>query len=73
MTTEKLLEILDDENVKLSKKELVNVVYSLWRDCVNESYRFTSCDDLNTSYFLGYFSGEANAFRLVLDLLDHLK
>lgn len=63
MTTEELHNILDDEDKKLTVSELQEVVYQLKNDCFEE---------LNSSDDRLYF-GQANAFQICLDLLEHIK
>lgn len=68
MTTAQLHEILDDEDRKLSKKELLKIVGELYVDVREESYKYNIQD--NKYHF---YCGEQNAFRIVLDLLEHLE
>lgn len=68
MTTAELHEILDDEDRKISRKELMKVLGNLYVDVMEESYKYNIQD---SQYH--YYCGEQNAFRIVLDLLEHLE
>jgi hypothetical protein len=70
MTTAELHEILDDENRKLTADELKEVVYQLKQDCSDECHKQIIMGDYEKAQF---YSGEANAFQICLDLLEHLK
>ena len=70
MTTAELHEILDDENRKLTADELKEVVYQLKQDTFTE---YMKIDPLVDFYGKAFYSGESNAFRICLDLLEHLK
>ena len=70
MTTNELHEILNDENRKLTADELKEVVYQLKQDCNDEYNKQIMKYDYGQSQF---YSGEANAFHICLDLLEHLK
>ena len=72
MTFEELHEILDNEDRKLSKAELEEVIYQLKQDCANEIYKRTPWTT-DESMEIQYYSGEQNAFQIVLDLLEHLE
>jgi hypothetical protein len=80
----KLREIIRDENKKLSLQELEQFIYELKNDCRELSNNtFNDLGELeNTLSTKGqitslrenimYYDGEANAFQIVLDLLQHL-
>lgn len=68
MTFQELHEILDDEHRKLSKKELEQVIYELKQDCFDEIYS----NEILTILQQQFYNGEANAFQICLDLLEHL-
>lgn len=78
MTFEGLHDILDNENYKLSLKELQQVIYDLKQDCFHETFKLF--DELSTNKISeehyardnSYYNGEINAFQIVLDLLEHL-
>jgi hypothetical protein len=70
MTTAELHEILDDENRKLTADELKEVVYQLKQDTFEKYCEEMSKDDIPNSQF---YCGENNAFKICLDLLEHLK
>lgn len=69
MTFEQLHEILDDEKRKVSKKELAQVIYELKQDCFDEIYNNENLTNLQGRYY----AGEANAFQICLDLIEHLE
>ena len=69
MTFEQLHEILDDEKRKVSKEELAQVIYELKQDCFDEVYGKEDIGRADERYYLG----EANAFQICLDLLEHLE
>ena len=71
MTTAELHKILDDENKKITAKELCQIVYELKQDTWGEYYKENDKKDSN-NYKLAFYDGETNAFKIVLDLLDHL-
>ncbi len=71
MTTEELHKILDDENKKITPKELCQIVYELKRDTWGEYYKESEKKYAN-NYKLAFYDGETNAFQIILDLLDHL-
>lgn len=79
MTTAELHLILDDENKKLSVKELKEVIYELKQDCekndiiVLDNYSSGKC--VRETYIADsrYYMGEQNAFHIALMLLDHLE
>ncbi len=73
MTVEKLHEILDDENCKLTVKELQQVIYELKNDVTQESYKHIETENISHVKNYSYYSGEANAFMICLDLLEHLR
>lgn len=64
MTTEELHLILDNPRKKVTVKELKQIVYELKMDCVGE----LACGE----HMASFYTGEVNAFQIVLDLLDHL-
>lgn len=68
MTKEELHEILDDEDRKISLKELENIIYKLKEDCFEQIYKLKDCSDIRVQFY----TGEVNAFYLVLDLLEHI-
>lgn len=69
MTNAELHKILDDNDKKLSIKEFEKVIYELKEDCCYSSYKSTISSD---TYHMGFYSGEVNAFYIVLDLLEHV-
>lgn len=69
MTFKELHKILDDESRKLSKEELAQIIYELKQDCFNEVYKRENISRADERYYLG----EANAFQICLDLLEHLE
>ena len=71
MTTAELHIILDDENKKITPKELCQIVYELKQDAWGEYYKENDKKDAN-NYNLAFYVGETNAFQIVLDLFDHL-
>ncbi len=71
MTTAELHKIFDDENKKITPKELCQIVYELKQDAWGEYYKENDKKDAN-NYKLAFYDGETNAFQIVLDLLDHL-
>ena len=79
MTFRELHEILDDEDKKLSLKELQQVIYELKQDCFNLSYQRLaqySEKEIDKETYVndrGFYIGEENAFQIVLDLLEHLE
>lgn len=73
MTTEELHEILDNPNHKLTVKELQQVIYELKNDVTQESYKYIETERISTDRNYSYYSGEANAFMICLDLLEHLE
>lgn len=70
MTTAELHEILDDENRKLTADELKEVLYQLILDTLDEWNKNIGNENLYISQF---YCGETKAFRICLDLLEHLK
>lgn len=70
MTTNELHEILDDENRKLTADELKEIVYQLLLDTTDEWNKNIGSENLYISQF---YCGETKAFRICLDLLEHLK
>lgn len=78
MTFEELHEILDNENYKLSLKELQQVICELKQDCHNETYKILKeydnwgCEQIDYVRDNSYYNGEVNAFQIALDLLEHL-
>lgn len=70
MTTAELHEILDDENRKLTADELKEVVCQLLLDTLDEWNKNIGNENLYISQF---YSGKTEAFRICLDLLEHLK
>ena len=73
MTTEELHVILDDENKKLSIKEMREVIHQLENDVIQKAYEYCSRTNKQENYKYGFYMGEVNAFILVLDLLKHLE
>ena len=73
MTTEKLHEILDDPNRKLTVSELQQVIYELKNDVTHESYKYIETGKTDSRNNYSFYNGEANAFMICLDLLEHLK
>lgn len=74
MTFEELHEILDNEDKKLSLKELEQVIYELKQDCFNREYLLLDMfRSEEVKFKIRYYQGEQNAFQIVLDLLEHLK
>lgn len=77
MTFEELHEILDNENKKLSIEELKEVIYELKQDCckndmiVTDNYSQGKCYKETYISDSRYYTGEQNAFQIVLDLLEH--
>lgn len=70
MTFKELHEILDNEDRKLTKPELMNVIYELKNDVANMVYQTTMDDkDLQAQFYMG----EMNAFYICMDLLEHLE
>ena len=69
MTFEQLHEILDDEKRKVSKKELAQIIYELRQDCFDEIYNNENLTNLQKRFYFG----ESNAFRICLDLIEHLE
>jgi hypothetical protein len=70
MTTNELHVILDDENKTITPQELNQIIYELKNDCLAKADETLDVDNPGT---YKYYSGEANAFQIVLDLLDHLQ
>lgn len=68
MTKEKLHKILDNEDRKISLKELENIIYKLKEDCFEEIYKLKDCSDIRVQFY----NGEVNAFYIILDLLEHV-
>lgn len=73
MTTNELHDILDDETRKISKEELKEIIYQLKNDAWNSMYVTSHRTNKQACYKNGYYSGEQNAFYIVLDLLEHLQ
>ena len=73
MTTEELHVILDDENKKLSIKEMREVIHQLENDVIQKAYEYCNRTNEQENYKYGFYMGEVNAFILVLDLLEHLE
>ena len=73
MTTNKLHDILDDENKKLSLKEIREVIHQLENDVIDKAFEYCNRTNERENYKYGFYMGEANAFILVLDLLEHLE
>ena len=71
MTTAELHEILDNPQRKLTAEELKEVIYQLKQDCWGKYYKENDKANAN-NYHLATYSGEANAFQICLDLLEHL-
>lgn len=69
MTFEELHEILDDESRKLSRQQLLQVIYELRQDCFDEIYNNESLTNLQRQFYYG----ESNAFQICLDLIEHLE
>lgn len=84
MTNGELHLILDDENRKLTKRELLNVLCELEHDCADvwqeneQKYHFAFEKD-NVGEMAGYLArykfacGESNAFHIALMLAEHLE
>lgn len=70
MTTEKLHEILDDENRELTVDELQQVLYELKTDCFKQYCEMFEANNIKESQF---YLGEQNAFQIALDLMEHIK
>lgn len=68
MTFEELHEILDDESRKLSRQQLSQATYELRQDCFDEIYNNENLTNLQRQFYYG----EANAFQICLDLIEHL-
>lgn len=74
MTFAELHEILDNEDRKLSKAELEEVIYQLKQDTYEEFCRLVETEPVSTIIQKrGFYHGETNAFQIVLDLLEHLE
>lgn len=81
MTTAELHEILDNPNRKLTIKELMQIIYELKQDVTNKSYEKLNdeimcelqANKLAAQREYQFYTGEANAFMICLDLLEHLK
>ena len=73
MTTNELHDILDDENKKLSLKEIREVIHQLENVVIQKAYEYCSRTNEQENYKYGFYMGEVNAFILVLDLLEHLE
>ena len=73
MTTAELHDILDDENKKLSLKEMREVIHQLENDVIQKAYEYCNRTNEQENYNYGFYMGEVNAFILVLDLLEHLE
>ena len=73
MITADLHKILDDENCKLSLAELKQVIYEMKQDAFNEYGKAIETKSQNRQDIrnIGFYSGEQNAFQIVLDLLEH--
>ena len=69
MTFEQLHEILDNKKRKISKDELAQIIYELRQDCLNEIYS----NEILTILQQQFYNGEANAFQICLDLMEHLE
>lgn len=67
MTKNELHKILGDENKKLSKKELAQVIYELKNDTLEAANE--SKDNKEQKFYFG----ESNALQICLDLLEHLE
>lgn len=78
MKFEELHEILDNENYKLSLKELQQVIYELKQDCFHETLKLfdeLSMNKISKEHYTrdnSYYNGEINGFQICLDLLKHL-
>ena len=74
MTTADLHKILDDENRKLSLDELKQVIYEMKQDAFNEYAKAIEAKSQKRQDIrnIGFYSGEQNAFQILLDLLEHL-
>lgn len=72
MTFSELHEILDNEDRKLSKAELEEIIYKLKQDCADEVYK-RMLGTIEEAIETEFYSGEQNAFQIVLDLLEHLE
>lgn len=73
----KLREIIRDENKKLSLQELEQFIFELRndsRDLYTQAFlKLVEPTPLKKDYQdVGFYDGEANAFQIVLDLLQHL-
>lgn len=80
MAFEQLHEILDDKDKQIYLDELKQVIYELKRDCNERGldclFLYTESNGKNELKEYGeykFYSGEQNAFQIVLDLLEHLK
>lgn len=67
MTFEELHEILDNPDVKLNPAQFKEILYKLRLDAHNELYKLEP-----TNHNYQFYSGEANAFMIALDLAEHL-
>lgn len=71
MTTLDLQNILMDEKRVITLKELKQCVYEMRCD-VMDQLAYADFPDDRRQWHFGYYTGENNAFTIVLDLLDHL-
>lgn len=74
MTFYELHQILDNEDRKLSKAELEEVIYQLRQDVYKEFCSIVSDNPVSPILIrkARFYDGEQNAFQIVLDLLEHL-
>lgn len=55
-------------NKKLSFKDLKQIVFELKTDCFNSQQTISP-----ETWQYSFYNGEANAFQIVLDLLEHIE
>lgn len=74
MTFAELHEILDNEDIKLSKAELEEIIYELKQDVYQEFCKALETKSVKRHEIrrIGFYDGEQNAFQIVLNLLEHL-
>ncbi len=68
MTTAELHQILES-NKKITLKEYREILYQLKSDVIEEQVKYIEGNDPKFSWY----NGEMNAFRLALDLSEHIE
>ena len=72
MTTAELQRILQSDE-KLSTNEIIEIIGELRDDCFDKIYSIPLSDNPRDRYEYGFYTGEENAFDIVLTLLSKLE